>query len=55
MMILLDGVLHLSVSHLSAESVMNLTEVSKVILRKGLGLKLIQFLFMALMQPPKVV
>lgn len=53
-MILLLGVLHLSVSHLRAASVINLTEVSKVILKKGLALYFIQFLFIALMLPPNV-
>lgn len=52
--ILLEGVLQRSTSHLRAESVMNLTEVSKVILKKGLGLKLIPFRFIAFILPPKV-
>jgi hypothetical protein len=52
--ILLLGVLQLSVSHLNAESVMNLTDVSKVILKKGLALYFIQFLFIAFILPPKV-
>ena len=52
-MILLLGVLHLSVSHLKAESVMNFTDVSKVILKNGLALYFIQFLFMAFTVPPK--
>ena len=52
--ILLLGVLHLSLSHLKAASVMNLTDVSKVILKKGLALYFIQFLFIAFIFPPNV-
>ena len=36
--ILLEGVLQVSTSHFNAASVIYLTEVSKVILSKGLGL-----------------
>jgi len=52
--ILLLGVLHLSVSHFNAASVINFTDVSNVILKNGLALYFIQFLFIALIFPPNV-